>query len=64
MTTPTNPPEIITLNSYVDKMSIEDRSNINIQPDISSIINFQPTLLSWLDKRIIALKSLLGIEPI
>lgn len=60
--TGTNPPEIITLNSYVDKTLVEYPSNINIQPDISSIINFQPILLSWIDKMTISLKSLLGVE--
>lgn len=58
------PPEIIELTSYIDKTSFSSVSNINIQPDITSIINFQPILLSQIDKLLIELKSLLGIEPI
>ena len=63
MTYPT-PPEIIELTSLINKTGVADLSNINIQPDISSIINFQPELLSLLDKTLIELYSLLGIEPI
>lgn len=59
-----DPPEIIELSSEINKTLVAESSNINIQPDISSIINFQPELSSVIDKMLIDLQSLLGIEPI